>query len=161
VKLLHLTLSGDPATEGLATVVEAEAKRRVPSADTRVVDSRSPAEELAEAIERAKASDAVIVSAFVRVRAYKGTAAMPDRLSAFLTELAALGKPLVVVSYGSPYLIRQFPGVPAYLCAYGHAPLSQLAAMKAVFGEMETWGHLPVTIPGMYARGHGMRIGAR
>jgi beta-N-acetylhexosaminidase len=158
-KALHVTLSGDAATEGQGSVVEAEVKRRVPSAETLVVDSRSSAEELAEAIEGARASEAIIVSAFVRVRAYKGTAAMPDRLSAFLTDLTALGKPLVVVSYGSPYLIRQFPGVPAYLCAYGHSPLSQRAAMKAVFGELETYGHLPVTIPGMYERGHGLRIG--
>ena len=36
-----------------------------------------------------------------------------------------------------------------------------VAAMKTVFGEMETYGHLPVSIPGMYPRGHGLLIGAR
>ena len=160
-KLLHVTLSGDVAGPELPSVVEAEARRRVPAADVLVVDSRSRDEELAEGLARASAADAILVSAFVRVQAYKGTAAMPDRLAGFLTNLTTLGKPLVVVSYGSPYLIRQFPGVPAYLCAYGHSPLSQLAAMKAVFGEMETYGHLPVAIPGMYPRGHGLLIGAR
>ena len=160
-KLLHVTLSGDVAMAELGSVVEAETKRRVATAETVVVDSRTRDEDLAEALARASAADAILVSAFVRVQAYKGTAAMPDRLAAFLTSLTTLGKPLVVVSYGSPYLIRQFPGVPAYLCAYGHSPLSQLAAMQAVFGEMETYGHLPVSIPGMYPRGHGLLIGAR
>ena len=68
----------------------------------------------------------------------------------------AVGRPLVVVSYGSPYLLRQFPEVPAYLCAYGASPLSQRAAMKAVFGEIPIRGRLPVSLPGLYPLGHGI-----
>ena len=33
--------------------------------------------------------------------------------------LAATGRPLIVVSFGSPYLLRQFPEVPVYVGAYG------------------------------------------
>ena len=34
--------------------------------------------------------------------------------------------------------------------------LHQLSAVKALFGEIEIHGHLPVTIPGIAARGEGI-----
>ena len=70
---------------------------------------------------------------------------------ALLSALAAAGRKLVVVSFGSPYLLRQFPEVPAYVCSYGWAETSQRAAMAALFGEYAMTGRLPVTLPGLYA----------
>ncbi len=157
-KVLHVTLSGDPVFEPLFALSEAEVRRRAPEAVTALVDPRTGKEELEDVLGKAREAEAVVVSAFVRVQAYKGTAALPDTLARFLESLVALGRPLVVVSYGSPYLLRQFPDVPAYLCAYGASPLLQKAALKAVFGEINTRGHLPVTLPGLYPRGQGIAL---
>ena len=44
-----------------------------------------------------------------------------------MKQLAALGKPLVVVSFGNPYLIRSIPEVGTYLCAYSLADVSERA----------------------------------
>jgi beta-N-acetylhexosaminidase len=56
---------------------------------------------------------------------------------------------------GNPYLAKDFPEVQNYLCTFSAAPVSELSAAKALFGEMAIQGHLPVTIPGIAARGAG------
>jgi beta-N-acetylhexosaminidase len=65
---------------------------------------------------------------------------------------------VIVVSFGSPYLLQQFPDVQAYLCAYGAAESSQRAALGALFGEYELRGRLPVTLPGLAALGYGLSL---
>jgi len=57
----------------------------------------------------------------------------------------------VVVSYGSPYLIRQFPKVPAYVCALRGAESSQRAAIAGAAGGEARYGppagHDPGSLP--------------
>jgi beta-N-acetylhexosaminidase len=62
----------------------------------------------------------------------------------------------VVLAMGSPYLAQDFPSVQNYLCAFSNATVSETSAIKALFGEIAIRGHLPVTIPGIAARGAGI-----
>ena len=73
----------------------------------------------------------VIASAFVRVSAYKGTADMAESHARLLRDLQAAGRPVVLISFGSPYLLRQVPSVSVYVSAYGAADSSQRAAVAA------------------------------
>jgi beta-N-acetylhexosaminidase len=57
-----------------------------------------------------------------------------------------------MVALGSPYLITQYPTVQNYVCTYSNAPVSELSAVKFLFGEIPARGHLPVTIPGIASR---------
>jgi beta-N-acetylhexosaminidase len=50
------------------------------------------------------------------------------------------------------------PDSPSYLLAYSSFPVSQRAAAKAVLGEIEISGKLPVSLPGLYSRKHGIKI---
>jgi hypothetical protein len=43
-----------------------------------------------------------------------------------------------------------------YLCTYSVASVSEIAAVKALFGEIGIHGHSPVTIPGIADRGAGL-----
>ena len=54
-----------------------------------------------------------------------------------------------------------FPAIQNYLCAFSNATVSETAAVKAIFGEIPIGGHLPVTIPGIAARGEGLERPAR
>ena len=63
---------------------------------------------------------------------------------------------VVVISFGNPYLIMDLPEVDAYLCAYDIIVISQRAAVAAIFGEFNPTGRLPVSIPNLYKRGHGL-----
>jgi beta-N-acetylhexosaminidase len=75
--------------------------------------------------------------------------------------VAKLSKGVVVVSFGSPYFLRHFPEVDAYMCAYRYADEAMKAAAKALFGEIDIQGKLPVSIPGLYPIGHGLTVPKR
>jgi beta-N-acetylhexosaminidase len=62
----------------------------------------------------------------------------------------------VVLAMGNPYLARSIPEVQNYLCAFSDAEVSEVSAVQALFGEIPTPGRLPITIPGIAARGTGL-----
>ncbi|MCL4822384.1 MAG: glycoside hydrolase family 3 C-terminal domain-containing protein [Vicinamibacteria bacterium] len=154
--LVHVTLAGDPLYERLDASFESEVRRRAPETTSFTVEPRTGAEDRARVLAAAREARVVVVSAFARVRAFKGSAALPEDLSAFLQELCASGRPVVVVSYASPYLLLQAPAAPTYVAAYGHSGFAIRAVGKALFGEIPFRGRLPVTLPGLFARGHGL-----
>jgi beta-N-acetylhexosaminidase len=61
-----------------------------------------------------------------------------------------------IVAMGNPYLASDFPKVENYMCTFSNASVSEVAAVKALFGEIPIHGHLPVTIPSIAQRGTGM-----
>src|SRR5262249_18360611 len=82
---------------------------------------------------------------------------MPESTAALLqTILQAKRSKTVVVSFGSPYVAADFPEIESYICPYSKLITSDMAAAKALFGEIPFHGRLPVTIPGFAQRGAGM-----
>lgn len=73
-----------------------------------------------------------------------------------VNDLVAMGKPLVVVGLREPYELAMFPGVNAYVAAYNYRNCGFQAAADVIFGDVSPSGLLPVTIPGLYAFGHGL-----
>ena len=65
-----------------------------------------------------------------------------------------------MVSLGSPYFITDFPDAQNYMCAFSNSTVSEVAAVKALFGEIPIHGHLPVTIPNVAQRGAGLEKAA-
>jgi beta-N-acetylhexosaminidase len=51
--------------------------------------------------------------------------------------------------------------VSAYLATFSTVPPSEVAAVKALLGEIAIRGHLPVTIPGLAKYGEGIELAAR
>jgi beta-N-acetylhexosaminidase len=74
--------------------------------------------------------------------------------------LMATGKPVALIALGNPYVLRNFPKVTAYLATYSTVPPSEVAAVRALFGEINITGHLPVTIPGLAKYGDGIQLQA-
>jgi len=70
--------------------------------------------------------------------------------------LAAAGAKTVVLAMGNPYVASDFPEVQTYLCTFSNATISELSAVKALFGEIPIAGHLPVNIPEIAERGAGI-----
>lgn len=120
------------------------------------LDTRSTPEEARAAADAAKDADAVLLSLFVRARSGQGRFVIPDAARSVIPALLASGKPVVAVAFGSPYLLRDFPDLPTYLCAWGSQDVVQVAAAKALFGEATIDGRLPITIPGLAKRGDGI-----
>jgi beta-N-acetylhexosaminidase len=67
----------------------------------------------------------------------------------------------VLVALGNPYLAAEYPAVRNYVCTFSNAPVSEVSAVRALFGEISLRGRLPVTIPGLARRGDGLAAPAQ
>ncbi len=71
---------------------------------------------------------------------------LPDHLVQRIVQSLKQDPEAVVVSFGSPYILRQVPEIKHYVCAYSESEFSQRAAAWAVQGKTEFKGTLPVTL---------------
>lgn len=106
------------------------------------IDENSSPEDLQEALAASADVEKVIIGAFV------WTLLEDSRLIEFIYDLLELDRPVILVSFGSPYLLVQIPDLPTYVCAYSHDPASQLAAADFLCGRIKAPGRLPVGFPG-------------
>jgi beta-N-acetylhexosaminidase len=60
------------------------------------------------------------------------------------------------VAFGNPYIVAVMPKSPALLLTYEFSDASETVAARALAGEIPIGGKLPITIPGMFAYGHGL-----
>jgi beta-N-acetylhexosaminidase len=120
------------------------------------VDSRTTPAEFAELKMMADSSDVIVASAYVFPRERAGSIGTEGGFADFIEQLSKSGANVVVVSLGSPYLFSAFPSSPAYLLAWGGAPVSQRAAAAALLGEIPVTGRLPISIPPYFKFGEGI-----
>jgi beta-N-acetylhexosaminidase len=129
--------------------------------ETVVLDERSSETEVQKAIERATGADLVIVSLYGRVRTgQSGSIGLPEIGARALNALLSRNAPVVGISFGNPYLLQSFPTMKTYMVAYGDMPALQQAAARAMLGERDITGRLPITLPSLYARGTGIQMKA-
>lgn len=91
------------------------------------------------------ASPYAVFAVAVKAVAWKGSIGLPALLTALMDSTAAR-QPTVLVSFGSPYVVMQSPGIAAYLLGWTSSPGSERAAAQALRGAAIT-GHLPISIP--------------
>ncbi len=127
--------------------------------ETIVLDERSTDKEVQKAIEKAQAADVVLASLYGRVRSgQKLSVGIPDTGARALSAAIAAKKPIVGISFGNPYLLQSFPGLRTYIVAYGDMPSLQQAVARALLGEIDVVGKLPISLPGLYPRGTGIQV---
>ena len=146
--------------------LQRELRARVPDARVIYVDPRIASASAPEIQGAVNSAENVLAAIYLTpapgraVRREGATAvnsiSMPED-TAVLLQAILKAKPdkTVVVSFGSPYLATDFPAVANYVCAYSNAFTSEIAAIKALFGEIPFRGRLPVSIPGVAQRGAG------
>ncbi|MCF8242948.1 MAG: serine hydrolase [Melioribacteraceae bacterium] len=126
---------------------------------TYTLSLRSYKSHYSQAFEAARKSDLILLPIYVNARSFFGTVQIDENHLKFIQDVASLGKPTVIISFGNPYVLTDFPEVPTYICAYGNAHVSQKAAVDAVLGRFDIAGKLPVSIPNtQFALGHGIEI---
>jgi beta-N-acetylhexosaminidase len=112
--------------------------------------------ELLDSLGRAAdSSETLIVAAYVRRVEGEGRVAIPERIGMWLDSLAQR-RPLVVVAFGNPYLLRQLPNAGAYVATYGVSDDLERAAVRALLGAEPITGRVPVSLPGFFQRGDGL-----
>jgi beta-N-acetylhexosaminidase len=136
-------------------------KARSAGAQIFYADGDTGRDSLYEAVLQSAGADAYLVALFSSLSAWKGSVGLDPRHIELIRLLAAGDKPVIVLSFGSPYFLRDFPAIDAYLCLYRNQPQMQTAAAKAVFGEIAIGGRLPVGIPGLAPAGTGVILPRR
>ncbi len=165
-KLLCIIFTDDVRSDN-GRQLQRELRARAPDVRVIFVDPRiaaGSAPEIQSAVNEAENVLAAIYLVPVPGRAVRregatgvNTISMPDATAALLQSiLQARREKTVVVSFGSPYFLSDFPQIENYVCAYSNAFTSEMSAVKALFGEIPYRGRLPVTIPGVAQRGTGM-----
>jgi beta-N-acetylhexosaminidase len=105
--------------------------------------------------------DVAILGLFVRVSDRKGNVDVPPEQAALAQQVYQSGKPVITLAFGSPYLIERFPQAETWLGAFGISDVAQISMARALFGEIDLRGHLPVTIPGVQLKaGFGIEVPA-
>jgi beta-N-acetylhexosaminidase len=136
-----------------------EFRTRVPDARVMYVDPRIAAgmsDEVLKAVDEART---VVAAVYVVPTAGKigNSMAMADATGPLLQQvLEHAAQKTAVLAMGNPYLAADFPKIENYMCTYSNASVSEISAVKALFGEIPIRGHLPVSIPNVAQRGAGI-----
>jgi beta-N-acetylhexosaminidase len=158
LKLLLVSIAGDP-DDYPGRSLENEIRQHVDSFESMRFDTRFTP------ISRFEAAgldsyDAIVVALFVRVADRKGSVALPEEQSAAVHAILAKHKSVVVVCFGSPYVIRHFPEAKTWLGIFSNADVAQRAAARAIFGQVPISGRIPVSVPGAVCVGSGLDVPA-
>lgn len=135
----------------------AEFRKRVPQAVVAVLDAALPLASLDAALGDPTACSAIVVESSVTSMSSR----LPGELTPFVLKLTEGTTPVVFVSLGNPYLLAGFPKVSAYIAAYSQTVPTEIAVVKALFGEIPITGRLPVSIPGFATLNEGIQLPAR
>jgi beta-N-acetylhexosaminidase len=155
-RTLFVVVAADEDPEEGRTFVP-EVTRRAPAARFLRAGPRTSSADYDAMLEECAKADAVVVAAFVKRAAGKGTVALPEAQAEFVRRLVATKRPVAVVAFSGPYLIKQFPEAPVYATAYAIEDVAQAAAVRVLFGEAPFRGRLPVSVPGMFDIGAGVQ----
>ncbi len=157
-RVVVVVFSDDVRTES-GRAFSREFLARIPDARLIYVDPRIAAGMGDEVMKAVSEAQTVVAAVYVVPSAGKieNTVAMADATGTLLQQLLDRGADkTAVIAMGNPYLAAGFPKIENYLCTFSNASVSEVAAVKALFGEIAIRGHLPVSIPSVAARGIGL-----
>ncbi|MBN2264293.1 MAG: glycoside hydrolase family 3 C-terminal domain-containing protein, partial [Candidatus Aminicenantes bacterium] len=162
-EMVILSLSSDLGDFHAGQPFVSALRARFPAARAYFADGDTGQDRLDEAFAAASAADTAVLALFSRLSDRKGSVDLEPRHVELVRGLVAPpdGPKVVVVSFGSPYFLRHFPEVDAYVCLYKNTAETQPIAARALCGEMDVTGKLPVPIPGLYPVGHGLELNKR
>jgi beta-N-acetylhexosaminidase len=132
-------------------------RKRSPRAVRVTVRAETVSEDLARAYKVLRRADIVFVNAYVRVAASSGRISLEPGQLKLLRDVSRGPTTSVTTVFGSPYLPMAVKEPRVYLLAYDFNKHAEAAALKALLGEAAITGRLPVTLPGTFERGHGLK----
>jgi beta-N-acetylhexosaminidase len=158
-KVFLLALSNGEDRSFVAAGLTAALRQGGVKLETATLDSRSTAEEARAALAKAEKADIVIAGLYGRVRSgAKNSTGLPEPGVEILRRLLQDQKPTIGISFGNPYFLSTFPNMKTYVVAYGDMTMLQRASGAAILGKQNITGRLPITLPGLAARGTGIQL---
>jgi beta-glucosidase-like glycosyl hydrolase/CubicO group peptidase (beta-lactamase class C family) len=130
--------------------------RQARNLTTHLLDARSDSSDYQAVLDEAAGQDLVVVPAYLPVRTWSGSISLSEEHETFLNDLIATGTPVILVSFGNPYMVMGLDRPAAYIAAYGSDRATQTAAAGALYGASGFGGALPISIPNRYDFGAGL-----
>ncbi len=122
-------------------------ENRVGEINSALLTKKSKRWEYNNLLKEIKDSDLIILSTFLDVKTYQGPVNLAVEQIDFIASVLRSGVPTVLISFKNPYLLYLFPETSTYLNAFSHSRVSQRAMLRAILGEIDIKGTLPITIP--------------
>ena len=159
-----LLIFTDDSRSDSGRMLDHEVRARIPDARVYYIDPRDAAGMAQPVMASVQESQVVIAAVYEFpvagrvVRTQEGAAvnaiAVQGSSAALLQQvLRSAAEKAIVVAVGSPYIAAQLPEVQTYICTFSSGRVSELSAVKAMFGEIPMTGRLPVTIPNIAGPG--------
>jgi len=123
-----------------------------------VVDETDNIEYLESIVNKINENSIVIFNVFSKPSAWRGTVALNENQTVFIYNLLENTKNVIMVSYGNPYIIRDFPNISTYLCAWENQFDLQIAGARVILGLNDVNGKLPINIPNFAKRDAGIKL---
>ena len=151
--------------------LERQIKARIPDANVVYVDPRIAAALIDSVLATIDQAQVVIAAVYAIPTAgkvanaqagLKNSVGLADATGTLLQRmLEHAAERAVVLAMGNPYVAQDFPAIQNYICTFSNATVSEVSAVKALFGEIAIHGRLPVSIPNVAQRGAGIDRPAR
>ena len=93
-----------------------------------------------------KPAPAVVVAIFTNIAAWKGSSGINEEGVQLIKKLIEKSRHSVIISFGSPYVLRHFNEADMLIAAYDPTEQAQSSVIKCLKGELSFQGRLPVTL---------------
>lgn len=93
---------------------------------------------------------AIICLVYTSVAAWKGHTKLPESFRELLKQVSSLQCERILISFGSPYIVRGFENFDTILCAFDRLDDCQRAVADVLLGRLEAQGKLPVRLSSLY-----------
>jgi CubicO group peptidase (beta-lactamase class C family) len=125
--------------------------------DYHSLDSRTSPAEIEDLMSDTEDADLIILGSFIRVRSYHALQ-MPEEYSRILDQLSGFDKPEILLSFGNPYIVENFPDADVHVMAWSAASDQVRETIPSIFGASDIVGKFPGEVPGMYGIGDGIEM---
>ncbi len=123
-------------------------------------DARTDNAERRAIMQRIRRSALTVISLYLTASGGGDDDHVPEEARRLVREAVATGRPVIVISFGNPYVLEELPSVQTYLAAWGDQEVAQEAAADAILGRFALSGRSPTRVGG-YPVGHGLEIPAK
>ncbi len=97
----------------------------------------------------------VVLATFVRTIEGEGRFAVGEHIARWVDSVA-ITRPVTVVAFSNPYVIREFGWISGYVATFGRGDAMERAAARALAGRIPFQGHAPISLPGFFRVGDGL-----
>jgi beta-glucosidase-like glycosyl hydrolase len=93
-----------------------------------------------------KNTEKIIVTIFTSVSAWKGSSGIADIEKDYIRRLIMKSSCSIIISFGSPYVLRHFTDADILIAAYEPSLQAQISVLNCLSGKTKFTGTLPVTL---------------